>query len=321
MAPVPAQRAAFDEVAALLQQAAAASARAAQTASDQAARDLAERHVELSLDRLALLYGRGTYENLATAEIVRGAVDSELQLAAFIGEPEAAAARRRAQQLVDAARRGNGLHVARPPAAVTTSVVGYVEPLRPELERSLWPQEQPYLIWRDGAVLILSGEEADALRAAGDEVDVLFLDTAEFRDLDARDDWPTLDAELGRRLAVSRAAPDRVADSRDRHVLRLLLRHSIVLRNLRDRLSAEHPGAYAGLMPVVREHTALLRDRLAAGDAAAGPGAAASAEARLDTLVSRLAAEPDDESGLRDRFRAVASAGTLLAELEQRDHR
>ena len=90
-------------------------------------------------------------------------------------------------------------------------------PLRPELEGSLHERREPYMGWRDGVVVVLSEAELAALRAAGDEVDVLFLDPDELLDLDGDGDRPALEAELERRLAAARAAPDRVGDSRKRH--------------------------------------------------------------------------------------------------------
>ena len=315
------QRVAFDEVARLLSSVAAVSAHAIRAhPRDAPARAVLEQQLEHTLDRLALLYGRGTYENLNTVAILHTAVGNELRLAGALEGPESAAAARRAQSLVDAARRGVRLHARQPPASVTVYRGVYVEPLRREFERSLWQQEEPYLRWRDGAVVVLPADELDALRSAGDEVDVLFLDPGELLDLDARDDRPALEAELGRRLAAARAAPDRVGDSRDRHVLRMLLRQSTVLRNLRDRLAAGHPSAHAALLPILAEHHALLASRLAAEPPSLAVlqdplGATIDGERDLQALAGQWAAEPDDPAGLHGRFRAVADAGTHLTEL------
>lgn len=322
MASVPEERAAFDQLAALLQTTAAANARAIQDRRGTPASRVLEEQFEHTLDRLALLYGRGTYENLSTAEIVQTAAGNELRLAAELDEPASAAAAARARSLVDAARRGVRLHVREPAPSVAVYRGVYVEPLRPELQRSLWQHEEPYLRWRDGAVVILREDEVDALRAAGEEIDVLFLDPGELLDLDARGDRPALEAELERRLAAARAAPDRVGDSRDRYVLRMLLRQGTVLRNLRDRLAAGHPAAYAALLPILAGHQALLEARLAAGQSAPAVlrdplGASIDGERGVQTLVSQWAAEPEDPAGLRGRFRAVADAGTRLAELER----
>jgi hypothetical protein len=253
---------------------------------------------------------------------VQTAVGNELRLAAALDEPASAAAVTRARSLVDAARRGVRLHAREPARPVTLHRGVYVEPLRPELEWSLWQREEPYLRWRDGAVAVLREDEADALRAVADEVDVLFLDPGELLDLAARDDRPALDAELERRLAAARAVPDRVGDSRDRYALRMLLGQSIVLRNLRDRLAAGHPAAHSALLPILAGHRTLLEARMAAGPPApAVPhdplGASIDSERDVQALADRWAAEPGDPAGLRGRFRAVADAGTHLAELER----
>ena len=113
-----------------------------------------------------------------------------------------------------------------------------------------------------------------------------------------------------------------MGDSRDRYVLRMLLRQSTVLRNLRDRLAAEHPAAHSALLPILTDHRTLLEVRLAAEPAARAVlqdplGASIDGERDVQALVSQWAAEPEDPAGLRGRFRAVADAGTRLAELEQ----
>lgn len=322
MASVADERAAFDQLAALLRGAATASARALQVYRDTPAGYALDRHLEHTLDRLALLYGRGTYENLSTVDIVRTAVDNELRLATALDEQAAAAATARARSLVDVARRGVRLHVREPAPSVRLYRGVYVTPLRPEFERSLRQRREPYLRWRDGAVVVLEEPEVVALRADGDEADVLFLDPDELLDLGGRGDRPVLEAELERRLAVARAAPDGVGDFRDRYLLRLLDRQSIVLRNLRDRLADGHPSAHAALLPVLAEHQALHEARLTAEPAARAAlqdplGASIDRERDVQALVSRWAAEPGDPAGLRTRFRVVADAGTRLAELEQ----
>jgi len=323
VASAAAERAAFEQLAAQLRSAAASSARGLQAHRGTPAGSSLDSQLEHTLDRLALLYGRGTYENLSTADIVQAAVDNELRLAAALDEPDASAATARARALVDAARRGVRLHVREPAAPVMLNRGVYVEPILPELERSLWHREEPYLRWRDGAVLVLDEDELAALRAAGGEVDVLFLDPDELLDLDGRGDRPALEAELERRLAAARAAPDRVGDSADQYLLRLLHAQSIVLRNLRDRLAEEgHQSAYAALLPILAEHRALFEKRLAAepatGAATQDPlGDSIDTERGVQALAGRWAAEPGDPAGLRGRFGVVAEAGTRLAELEQ----
>jgi hypothetical protein len=326
MAGITEQRAAFGQADTLLRGTAAASARALQVHRGTPAGDALERHLEHTLDRLALLYGRGTYENLTTTDILETAVDNELRLAAELDGPAAEAAAGRAQALVDAARRGVRLHVRQPPASAETHRGVYVQPLRPELERSLWARHEPYLRWRDGAVLIVTEDQAAMLRTAGDEVAVLFLDADELLDLDARDDRPALEAELERRLAAARSTPDGVGDSRDRYALRILHGQSVVLRNLRDRLADGHPAAHAALLPVIASHRAHLEVRMAAGPATrevtANPlGASIDHEQDLQALLGEWTVEPEDPSGLRDRFRAVADADTELAELRRHDTR
>jgi hypothetical protein len=322
VASAPDERAAFDELATLLRSAAVANARARQRLGGTPAGVAAGRQLEHTLDRLALLYGRGTYENLSTAEIVETAVDNELRLADILDEAESAAASRRAQELVDAARRGVRLHIRESAGAARALRGVYVAPLRQEFEQSLWAREEPYLRWRDGVVVILAEDEAEALRDAGDEVDVLFLDPDELLDLEGRGGRPALETELGRRLAAARGTADRIGDSRDRHVTRMLLRQSIVLRNLRDRLADGHPSARSALAPILAAHTELLAARLAAGPASRAVrrdplGASIDSEREVQELAGRWAAAPGDPAGLRNRFRAVAEAGTRLADLER----
>lgn len=323
MASVSEEHSAFGQLEMELRNAAVANARALRDRRGTPAGDVLERQLEHTLDRLAVLYGRGTYENLTAEEIVRLAVRNELRLAAGLDEPEATAAVRRARSLVDATRRGVRLHPHDPPSSVPLHRAVYAEPVRPELVTSLRKRHEPFIRWRDGVVLVADDKQIDALRAAGYEVDVLFLEAGELLDLDGRDDWPALEAELSRRLSTARAAPDRVGDSRDRYLLRLLLDQAIVLRNLRDRLAAGHPSAHAALLPILAGHTALLSSRLAAEPPPEeGPGAdplAASVEGErnVQSLVSRWASEPGDEAGARERFQAVAEAGTHLADLER----
>jgi hypothetical protein len=323
VAGVDEERAAFDQLAGQLRSTAAASARGLRGHRGTPAGRALDRHLDHTLDRLAVLYGRGTYENLGTVDIVDAAVGNELRLAAALEGAAATAATGRARALVDAARRGVRLHVREPASSVRLYRGVYVTPLRPELERTLWSREEPYLHWDNGAILVLAEDELAALRAGGDEVDVLFLDADELLDLDFRDDRPALEAELERRRAAARTAPDGVGDSPDRYVLRLLDGQSIVLRNLRDRLADDHPSAHTALLPVLAEHRALLEARLAGQPApqAAAPqdplDAAIGSERDVQELLSYWTAEPGDPAGLREKFRVIASAGTRLADLEQ----
>lgn len=312
-------RAAFDRIADLLRTGAAANARALAAHRGRPAEADVERHLEHTLDRLAWLYGRGTYENLSTVAIFHAAINNEVQLAQELSEPAAAEARARAQRLVDAARRGVRLHVRGvSPVELWRGV--HVEPLRPEFERRLLATETPFIRRHNGVVVVLPESELDDLRAAGDQVDVLFLDSDELLDLDGRGDRAALESELARRVAIARTAPD-FGDSRPAYLLRQLLKQSTVLRNLRDRLVEEHPAAHRVLLPILADHRALLETALTV----APPGRAAVAdplhesidcEHELQTLVTRWAAEPDDTAGLLGRFKAVAEAGSHLAKLE-----
>lgn len=318
MATAPEQREAFGQLVGALRDAASANAQALREHPDPAARRVLGRQLEHTLDRLAALYGRGTYENLTTEDIVRAATENEVRLAMELDEPQASAARRRAGALTDAARRGVRLHPRPAPEQVPLHRGAYIEPLRDEVAGSLWAQHEPFIPWRDGAVVIMREEDLDRLRAAGDQVSVLFLDADELLDLDGNEDRSAVEAELDRRLTAARAAPDRVGDSRDAYLLRLLHGQSVVLRNLRDRLAGDHPSAHAALAPVLAEHAALLGDHLAARPAAAGQplSAAIDHERNVQELVGRWTEEPD-VAGLRGRFEAVAEAGSRLADLER----
>jgi hypothetical protein len=322
VATVAEERAAFEQLAGQLRAAAASAAQGLRAHRGTPAGDALDRQLEHTLDRLALLYGRGTYENLSTEDIVETAVQNEQRLAAELDEPAATAAGRRAQALVDAARRGVRLHVREPGSSARLFRGVYVTPLRPELADMLRAREEPFLSWGDGAVLVVDEAGLARLRDAGDEVNVLFLDSDELLDLDFRDDRPALEAELERRRAVARTAPDRVGDSRDRYLLRLLDGQNIVLRNLRDRLADEHPSAHAALQPILADHRALFEERLAAQPAPTAAeqdpvGAAIDSERAVRELTGRWAAEPADPAGLRERFRVVDDAGTRLDDLEQ----
>jgi hypothetical protein len=328
VASIADERGAFEQLAAQLRGAAATSARARRAHQGTPAGSALDSQLEHALDRLALMYGRGTYENLSTEDIVETAVNNEQRMATALDGADAAAATGRARALVDAARRGRRLHVRAPASPVRLFRGVHVTPLRPEVERSLWALEEPYMRWGDGAVLVADEDALGELRAAGDEVNVLFLDADELIDLDFRGDPPALDAELEQRRAAAASSPDRVGDSRDRYLLRLLDGQSIVLRNLRDRLADEHPSAHAALLPVLAEHRALHGERLAAQPAEpagraepAAPqdllGAAIDSERGVQELAARWAAEPGDPAGMRERFRVVADAGTRLADLER----
>jgi hypothetical protein len=322
VASIDEERTGFDQLAAQLRDAAATSARGLRATRGTPAADALDGQLEHTLDRLALLYGRGTYENVSTEDLVDAAVQREQRLAADLDEPEATAAAGRARALVDAARRGVRLHVREPSPEVRLLRGAYVTPLRPELESELRAGEEPFLPWGDGAVVVADEDRLARLREAGDQVSVLFLDPDELLDLDYRGDRPALEDELERRRNAARDAPDRVGDSRDRYLLRILDAQNINLRNLRDRLADGHPSAHAALLPILAGHRAQFEDRLAAQPAAPGTeqdplGTAIDSERAVRRLASQWAAEPGDPAGLRDRFRVVDDAGTRLTELEQ----
>jgi hypothetical protein len=303
MADAADESAAFEQLAGQLRDAAAAAARGLRAHRGTPADDAFDRQIEHTLDRLALMYGRHSFEALKMPDIVQTAVNEQRTATALDGA-DVDSATGRARALVDAARRGVRLHVREPAPSVRQRRGVYVTPLRDELQRGPWAREDPCLPWSAGAVLILDENELAAVREGGDEVDVLFLDTDELLDLDFRGDRPALEAVLGQRLAVARTASDRVGDSPDRYLLRLLHLQSVVLRSLRDRLAGGHPSAHAALLPILAEHRALFEDRLAAqpGGTTQDPlGDAIDAEGGVQELAGRWAAEPGDSSGLRER--------------------
>jgi hypothetical protein len=54
-----------------------------------------------------------------------------------------------------------------------------------------------------------------------------------------------------------------------------------------------------------------------ADQAADAVGAAIDSERAVQELAGQWAAEPEDPSGLRERFRVVTAAGNLVPDLEQ----
>lgn len=322
MADADQQRAAFDQIAKLLRDSASANAHALHVHRATAAGSTLERQLEHTLDRLAGLYGHGTFESLSITEILQTAIDAEMQIANELPDPVAATtARLRAGSLIDAARRGVGLNV-RGPASVASYRGIYVEPIRPELLSQLHQERQPYVKWRTGILVVQPDDALPQLRAAGYTVDILFLDSDEMLDLHYGGPAPQLDAELNRRLTAARAATDHVGDSREKYLVRRLLHQSTTLRNLRDRLVTAQPGAHQALLPILQDHRAALETALRA----APPPQAVQANAltasidyerELQQLVNTWAAEPDDPARLHARFKAVADAGTRLPELER----
>lgn len=305
--------AAFRRAEALLQGMATASAHALRVHCGTPIGAAAAQGLEDALDRLALLHGTARFENLSTTALFATAIQNELQLAHDSGPIPAAMHGdhlARAQALIDAARRGVRVSL-RPPMHHPPGRGVYIEPLRPAFERSLRHRREPYMRWRDGIVVVLDETELTDLRAAGDTVDVLFLDADELLDLAGSGDQSTFEAELDRRLAASRAASDRIGESRERARLRALLKQSHLLRGLRNRLEGDHPAAHRATQPIVAENRALLEALLvtALADSAviADPLAASiDHERQVRDLIAHVAAEPDDPAGLRPHFRAVA---------------
>ena len=302
----------FDAVADLLRSSAQAHAHALARHRGSAAEAELEMRLDQALNQLAVLYGRGSYEMLSTAEIIDAAIDNELHLAHELPDSQAAAvaARTRAQLLVDVSRRGanlriRGLHEPQVKRGV------YLSSVRSEVLAGLQASREPYLRWRDGIVVVLDEARIAELRAAGDNVAVLFLDPDELLDLAERDESSALDRELARRLATAQASPARLGDSSHRHLRRRLLRQSTVLRNLRDRLSAEHPVAHASLAAVLDSHRALLRATLAAAPpprhVVADPLVASTGYTEaVQELLARVA-DDVDPAGFGSRFRAAVA--------------
>src|ERR1700761_1664272 len=71
MASIDEERTAFDQVAGQLRDAAAAAARGLQANRGASAGDALDSQLEHTLDRLATLYGHGTFENLSTEDIIQ----------------------------------------------------------------------------------------------------------------------------------------------------------------------------------------------------------------------------------------------------------
>jgi hypothetical protein len=319
-----AHRAAFDATASALRDSVAASVFALEAHRGTPATTTIEKHLEHSLDRLAALYGVGTFENLSVQELFDSAIRAELHLAfetARLANTTPHLHQAAARELVDAARRGSHLVVQANPVIDPQRGV-YVESRRPEFMQMLTATRNPYAAWHDGIITILPEQMLAHLRATRDSVDVLFLDGDEMHDLFGRQDFTALDAELRRRLAVARAAADRIGDSRERHVLRQLMHQSTILRNLQDRLASDHPSAHRALLPIIADN----RARIDAAHLRTPPGKAVLAdplaatiahEQTLQAALTRVLASGTDPAGLAARFRAVAAAGTHLAALTQ----
>lgn len=316
----PAQyMAAYREVADLLHASAVSTARTLHAHPSAAARATLDQQLEHTLERLALLHARGTVENLSTVSLYETAIDNELRLAQESHGAHGHAPR--ATAIHEAARRTPRVHARMPAPSIRRGAL--VAPLDAQLEAQLTARREPYMAWEGAALVALPEPELTALRAAGYEVDIVFLDADELLDR-AAERHPGFDAELARRRAAARRAHDHVGDSHARHRQRKLLAQSTLLRNLRERLATEHAPAHAALAPIIAENRALLEHELRAEPAlltahAPSPDPLRESiahERALQTALARLVAD-DDLAPMRVRFAAVAGAGTHLTALEQ----
>ncbi len=310
---------AFCQIADDLRTMAVANARALEEHRCAPAAAILEKQLEHTLDRLARFYGRGSYENLTTQRIFQIAVDEEIQFAQELDPADRAGALSRAHRLVDASRRGRRLNVKAYPARSPARVI-YVEPFRPEFRIQLLSVTEPFLTRENGAVVVRNELEINELRAAGDDVFILFLNAPDFLDLIERHDRLVLDAELVQRLAQARAAPDRIGDSRPAYIRNQLLQHDVGLRNLRDRLAAEAPAARRELLPILAEHRQLLERELIRapqGRPCSPLEESIAREREFQYLLScwTAAAEADNATGMLGSLKVVAESGSFLNEL------
>jgi hypothetical protein len=313
--------AAFDELVGLLHGAASANAHLIAVHRGTERGDAASRRMEDALDRLSLLYATGTYENLAIDSLFQAAIENELVLAHDILPGDDAAGdghRLRARALVDCARSGFRINL-RPVTQVTIHRAVHVAPADPAFEQGLRRRRAPYLRWDDGVVVVLEEHEILSLAEAGMTVHVLFLNADGFLDLVRRQDTPAMGRELDRRLALARQAADGLGDCRHHHRRLSLLSQSTLLRGLRDRLEGDHPGAHATIQPILAGNRAVLEATVVSAPIAADATRQDHAAAAMDharavrSLITRLAASPDDPAGFRARFRAAAAGLTDAA--------
>jgi hypothetical protein len=337
-------RRAFDELADGLRQSLQAGSHALQSQRGTPTADVLERHFEHTLDRLAHLYGSGTYENLSVSAIFASAVHGE-SLAAYeylrearhlpASQPEgrqrltesAERHRQRAHALINAARRGERLSVPNDPPAISPRRGVYVTPLTPEVYALLMRNRPPSVRWRDGAVASIGEATIDSLREIGAEATILFLDTDELHDEADKRTPEALQAEFGRRLAAAKADGGRgVGEPLARHINRLLLHQSNVLRNLQYRLRREHEIAHRAVQPILVENRRLLAAGLVAHPTWEPEGGTPPHDPFARTIALERAAQEhaaiwqahgqkDDAAGLRFKFQYFVEAGTLLDEL------
>jgi hypothetical protein len=325
---------AFDHLADQLRGSVTVSARALARHQDEPVADLLDQHIDHTLERLAGLHRRAT-ENLTLSALFGAVIHGEAHLAhahahaqgiATAGASRRATVasahdlhRRRAQLLIDAARRARNLRVSSVPPVIVPWRGVYVAPFTPAARALLVHDCDDYSVWRDGAVATVRDEKIEVLRALGAEVIVLFLSADELYELAARRSRAELTAEFDRRLAL---ATDRAATGGqelfEHHVRRLLFGQNNVLRSLAPRLGDQHAACSRAVAPIVAEHRQLLAVAVAADDGApAGLAAVVAAERETQAVASRLVAvaEQDDAAGLLRTFRSFVAAGTLLPEL------
>jgi hypothetical protein len=317
-------RAAFREIANELRAGAIANARALNVRRDSPAGDVLDRQLENTLDRLAAMHGRGVFENLSPEAIFHSAIETDVAIAharAALGDDVAGASPGRAQRLIDAGRRGAGINLRGEIPPHRPFHGAYIEPASENLLLYLQQSREPFVRWEQGVLVILQATVLESLRANGYKVEILYLDGDELLDLDAAGDKAGFAAETNRRLAQARLADDHVGDSRQHHLLRLADKQNRILRNLRDQLQLKgHSAARAAILPEIAAsrtiyeaalmaapmHRAAIRDPLAA---------VIVHEKKARQMAEKFAAE-ENVAGLREHFRIVANAPSLLAELE-----
>ncbi|WP_437952429.1 hypothetical protein WME98_18035 [Sorangium sp. So ce296] len=322
----------------------AAAIRALPGAPEQAA---LEAHFEVLLDRHADLYGIGTYENNVTSAIFSSAVHNEAWMAleheAEASRPRvtseeerqellarASLHRRRAHALIDACRRGPRLRVPRGIPHVDPYRGVYIAPDTPEVRRLLMYDREPFIRFRDGVVATVRDSRIADLQALGAAVIVLYLDGDALHDAaveatQSAAGQPALERDLAARLEYSEREGQGVGEPFAAQTRRALLHQSHVLRNLGRRAASEHPAAHEAMSPVLREHTAMLLDALAAFPVA--PAARGGPEALLSAVVDQerrmtahaatwaVRASAEDAAGLRAHFEAAQRPSDALTPL------
>ncbi|KYF77253.1 hypothetical protein BE20_39905 [Sorangium cellulosum] len=322
----------------------AAAIRSLPGAPEQAA---LEAHFEVLLDRHADLYGIGTYENNVTSAIFSSAVHNEAWMAleheAEASRPRvtseeerqellarAASHRRRARALIDACRRGVRLRVPQGIPHVDPYRGVYITPDTPEVRRLLTYDREPFIRFRDGVVATVHDSRIADFQALDAAVAVLYLDGDALHDaaVDAAQSaaaQAALERDFAARLEYSEREGKGVGEPIAAQTRRALLHQSHVLRNLGRRAASEHPAAHQAMTPVLREHTAMLLDAIAAFPVApavrGGPDALLSAvvdqERRMTAHAAAWAASAraEDAAGLRAHFEAAERPSDALAPL------